>query len=242
MKILAVIPARYQSSRFPGKPLIDIFGKSMIQRVYENVQAANGIDKCVVATDDKRIEKHCLDLGLEVIMTSEKHSCGTERCAEVAAKLSGYDFVFNIQGDEPFLATEVLEQTTKQLDKSIEIASLYKLSTSEMEFHNASVIKVVLSDEQNALYFSRAPIPFFREGNFTSFNKHIGLYIYKSDVLQKIVSLPESSLEKTEMLEQLRWLANGYSIKMFATAHESNSVDTPEDYKQLLVKYSHLQK
>lgn len=245
MKFLALIPARYASSRFPGKPLADIHGKPMIRRVYERCAAVFGED-CYVATDDPRIEEAVRDFGGQVIMTSAAHRSGTDRCAEAldtAEKLTGraFDIVVNIQGDEPFIATEQLEQIRSCFDDpATQIATLVKPFTPEENIFNENSPKAVLSASGDALYFSRSAIPFLRgvpheewQGRHTYY-KHIGLYAYRSEVLREITKLPPSALEKAESLEQLRWLENGYRIRTAVTTLESHAIDTPEDLENIL--------
>lgn len=245
MTYLALIPARYASSRFPGKPLADIHGKPMIRRVYERCAAVFGAD-CYVATDDPRIEQTVKAFGGQVIMTSASHRSGTDRCAEAldtAERLTGrrFDVVVNIQGDEPFIATEQLEQIRGCFtDPSTQIATLVKPFTETESIFNENSPKVVLSDTGDALYFSRSAIPFLRgvpkeewQARHTYY-KHIGLYAYRSDVLRAVTRLAPSPLEKAESLEQLRWLENGYRIRTAVTTLESHAIDTPEDLRHVL--------
>jgi len=239
MKIAIIIPARYASSRFPGKPLAKIGGKSMIQRVYE--QALKTGNDVFVATDDERIENEVKQFGGKVIMTSEFNRSGTERCAETISKLpSGYKIVVNVQGDEPFISPEQIEKLIKVLrkDKEAQIATLIKKIENANELFDENIPKVVTDNKGYALYFSRHPIPFVRNvekknwlGNNT-FYKHIGLYAYRTETLLEITILPETNAEAAESLEQLRWLQNGYKIKTALTEIETISVDTPEDLKK----------
>ena len=256
MKILGIIPARYASSRFPGKPLIDIKGKTMIRRVYEQALKAKSLSEVIVATDDERIYKEVKGFGGNVVMTSTLHSNGTERCAEVANK-SEVDVVINIQGDEPFIHPEQIDLLASCFatpDKT-QVATLIKESPLNEDLQNPARIKVVVNKNQEAMYFSRHVIPFVRNSpHFTvqgfqsrmpanlpqddmaahlTFYKHIGIYGYRKDVLLEIVKLPESMLETAEALEQLRWLENDYKIKCALTEHDSFSIDTPEDLKGL---------
>ena len=241
MKILAIIPARYNSTRFPGKPLVDIGGKSMIQRVYEQTQKVRSFTKIIVATDDIRIEEHVKSFGGDVMMTSTEHQSGTDRCGEVVRKLTeNYDVVVNIQGDEPFIQPEQLEKLiTAFSNENTQIATLgFKLNDSEAIF-NPNIVKVVFSVSGNALYFSRNPIPFNRNSekenwiNTTSYYKHLGIYAFRSDILRKINTLEQSTLEKAESLEQLRWLENDFKIKVVETDIDTIGVDTPEDLARL---------
>lgn len=238
MKILGIIPSRYASTRFPGKPLVEIQGKSMIQRVYEQAKKASSLSEVLVATDDERISKHVIDFGGKVILTSSSHQSGTDRCAEVINKINdAYDVVINIQGDEPFINPEQINQLCACFDnQNTQIATLIKKITAD-ELFNENKPKVIKSVDDFAIYFSRHPIPFFRgveKENWLkehTYYKHIGIYGYTTETLKKITQLPLSLLEKAEGLEQLRWLENGYKIKVAETNLEANSVDTPEDLK-----------
>ena len=238
MKVLGVIPARYASSRFPGKPLVDIQGKTMIQRVYEQAMKAKSLSKVIVATDDERIFNHVKSFKGEVMMTSDVHQSGTDRCAEVINQLSSeaFDAVVNIQGDEPFINPSQIDSVVEVLKKEqFMIATLVKRVHTEGVIHNPNIVKAVFSSEGKALYFSRSPIPYLRNiptDEWLSkgeFYKHIGLYAYKSSVLKEIALLPPSRLEQLESLEQLRWLENGYAIGIAETDLETIGIDTPED-------------
>lgn len=242
MKILGIIPARFASSRFPGKPLADIGGKSMIQRVYEQALKAKSLSKVVVATDDPRILDHVISFGGDACMTSESHPSGTDRCFEALKKEGGvnkYDYVINIQGDEPFIDPEVIEQLSKLLDFKTEIATAVKKIADYESLFNPNVVKTVLSMRKQCLYFSRQTVPYVRGHEpetwleHADFYKHIGIYAYRSDVLEQISHIPTSILEDTEKLEQLRWLGFGYKIYATITDHESIGVDTPEDLEKL---------
>ena len=247
MKFLGIIPARYASTRFPGKPLADMLGKPMIQRVYEQVQHVT--DEICVATDDMRIEAAVKAFGGNVIMTSESHRSGTERCYEAFRQIGGdYDIIINIQGDEPFIQPEQIELLKKCFLKTpdTQIATLVKALNPTCDFQkdllNPNSPKVVINHNQEALYFSRSIIPYIRDKEQLKwleshiFYKHIGLYAYKAEVLKEIVRLPQSSLELAENLEQLRWLENGYKIKTEITQQETTGIDTPEDMKQALLR------
>lgn len=238
MKFLGLIPARYASTRFPGKPLAMLDGKMVIQRVYE--QVAGMVDDAYVATDDERIEQAVKDFGGKVVMTSSNHKSGTDRCYEACTKVEGnYNVVINIQGDEPFIQPSQIE-TVKHCfdDPTTEIATLVKPFASDApleQLENPNSPKVVVSQDGQALYFSRSVIPYLRGKERTewlkchTYYKHIGLYAYKVSVLREITSLPQSSLEIAESLEQLRWLENGYIIKVGVTQVETIGIDTPED-------------
>ena len=238
MKFIGIIPARYASTRFPGKPLELLGGKPMIQRVYEQVSGI--LDDAYVATDDERIELAVKEFGGKVVMTSVNHRSGTDRCYEAYTKVGqGYDVVVNIQGDEPFIQREQLE-TVKHCfeDPVTQIATLVKPFTVDdglIALENPNSPKVVISKDMHALYFSRSVIPYLR--NYPreewlsrhTFYKHIGLYAYRADILKEITSLSQSALEISESLEQLRWLENGYVIKVGVSEVETIGIDTPED-------------
>lgn len=244
MKILGIIPARYASTRFPGKPLTMINGKTMIQRVYEQSFKAELIDDVVVATDDQRIFDAVKSFGGNVMMTSSEHNSGTDRCCEIVAKIgSEYDAVVNIQGDEPFINPRQINQIASLISSDdSQIASLCKPIKDEEELFDNNVVKVVFDKNGRALYFSRQTIPFLRKVekdekswmNTRTFYKHIGIYAYKTDVLKNIAALPQSDLELAECLEQLRWIENSYTIKMGITEFESYSIDTPQDVEKCL--------
>ncbi len=242
MKILGIIPARFASSRFPGKPLADIGGKSMIQRVYEQALKAKSLNKVVVATDDARILNHVLAFGGDAYMTSENHPSGTDRCFEAFQKAGGaskYDYVINIQGDEPFIDPEIIDQLSKLLDFKTEVATAVKKIDNYETLFDPNVVKAVLTIRKQCLYFSRQTVPYVRGFepetwlDHADFYKHIGLYAYRSDVLEQISHLPISPLENTEKLEQLRWLGYGYKIYAIVTEYESFGIDTEEDLKKI---------
>ena len=244
MKFIGIIPARYASTRFPGKPLADMDGKPMIQRVYEQVIQA--VDEVCVATDDERIEAAVKAFGGKVVMTSDKHRSGTDRCFEAYQKIGkGFDVVINIQGDEPFIHPEQIE-TIKSCftDEQVQIATLVKHFLPDDDFEstlfNPNSPKVVVNKKMEAMYFSRSIIPYIRGKQYTewlpshTFYKHIGMYAYRADVLAEITALPQSTLELAESLEQLRWLENGYKIKVGITRQETIGIDTPEDLLKAL--------
>ncbi|MFT4544112.1 MAG: 3-deoxy-manno-octulosonate cytidylyltransferase (CMP-KDO synthetase) [Bacteroidia bacterium] len=229
-KIVGIIPSRYASTRFPGKPLVDIAGKSMIQRVYEQTSKASSLSDVIVATDDQRIFNHVQSFGGKVVLTSDKHESGTDRCAEVISNLEGVDVVINIQGDEPFIEPEQIDQLAACFDNpKTKIATLTKKLETEVDLLNNTVVKVDKSSTGQALNFSRKAFSSLE----TSY-KHIGIYAYRVDTLKIIAKLPQSQRELDEKLEQLRWLDNGFEIQLAETEHESNSVDTPEDLEALL--------
>ncbi|MEY3238125.1 MAG: hypothetical protein RI883_2226 [Bacteroidota bacterium] len=239
MKVIGIIPARYASSRFPGKPLIDLKGKSMIQRVYEGAKKSKRITEVIVATDDQRIFDEVIRFGGKVMMTNLDHPSGTDRCAEVANKFPEMDVVINVQGDEPLVDYRQLDQLIDSFENpATQIATLgnYKISNEDIE--NPNRIKIVVNHNNQALYFSRSAIPNTNHSNRTSdqypFLRHIGLYAYRADVLQKITSLEPTILEKTESLEQLRWLFYGFQIQVVITSIETPNIDVPEDVEKVL--------
>lgn len=241
MKFIGIIPARYASTRFPAKPLAVLGGKPVIQRVYEQVSGI--FDEAYVATDDERIEAAVKAFGGKVVMTSPNHKSGTDRCYEAFTKVGGgYDVVVNIQGDEPFIQPSQLEAVKACFeDPTTQIATLVKPFTTDDGFvalENVNSPKVVVNANMNALYFSRSIIPYQRNADKQdwlaghTYYKHIGLYAYRAEVLKEITSLPQSSLELAESLEQLRWLENGYTIKVGVTQAETIGIDTPEDLER----------
>ena len=241
MNFIAIIPARYASTRFPGKPLAKIKGKPMVQHVYEKAINSGLFQKVVVATDDNRIEKAVLRFGGEVAMTDKNHQSGTDRCGEVINNISkDFDVVVNIQGDEPFIhIAQLKELVTLFKSTPAQIGTLKKEIVSVEDLFNPNVVKVVSALDKKALYFSRNPIPFVRDSEQVDwikkqkFYKHLGLYGYRLDILKELVQLNASQLEMSENLEQLRWLENGYQIFVAETTYESIGVDTPEDLIRL---------
>lgn len=240
MKILGIIPARYASTRFPGKPLVDIYGKTMIQRVYEQSIKTKGLAHVVVATDDERIAEEVTNFGGQYVMTANTHQSGTDRCAEVAEKMPEYDIIINIQGDEPYISPEQIELlSTCFSDDKTQLATLIKEITTDEELFNVNIPKVVINAQKEALYFSRQTIPYLRNTEKENwlkahqFYKHIGIYGYRRDVLLALTKLKPSTLEITESLEQLRWLENGFTIKTKVTHLETIAIDTPEDLKKI---------
>lgn len=241
MKIIGIIPARYASTRFPGKPLVDIDGKSMIQRVYEQAKKSTSLSEVIVATDDMRIEQHVKDFKGNVVMTSDQHQSGTDRCFEAMEAFSvKTDVVINIQGDEPFIHPGQIDEIASCFQTpDVQLATLVKRIKSEEELFNINIPKVILNKNKEAIYFSRQTIPFLRGKkqeqwleNHT-FYKHIGIYAYQASVLREITRLKTTALENAEGLEQLRWIENGYKIKVELTDYESVAVDVPEDLKKL---------
>ena len=239
-KTLGIIPARYGSSRFPGKPLVEINGKPMIQRVYEQASKCPALQKVVVATDDERIKNAVENFGGNILMTSTHHNSGTERCGEVLEKLDEqFDIVINIQGDEPFLHPGQLELLVNCFSNpQTQIATLaIRLNDPELLF-NPNTPKVIFDKNQEAIYFSRHPIPFVRGVDKNDwlknhdYYKHIGIYAFRTSVLNEVNQLPVSSLEKAESLEQLRWLENGFKIQIAITENDTVTIDTPEDLER----------
>ena len=240
LRILGVIPARYASSRFPGKPLIDLKGKTMIQRVYEGVKQSTKLTEVIVATDDTRIEAEVIRFGGKVMMTSSEHPSGTDRCGEVARMYADYDVVINIQGDEPLVDYRQIDQLAASFENpTTNIATLGIKQVSMEDIQNSNRIKIVVDQAQNALYFSRSPIPNFANFkedplHFYPFYRHIGLYAFRSSTLQELVSLAPTLLEQIESLEQLRWLYYGYKIQVVETDIETPNIDVPEDLEKVL--------
>lgn len=241
MAKLGIIPARYASTRFPGKPLIDIAGKSMIQRVYEQACSARSLDKVVIATDDERIITEVKRFGGEYVLTRANHQSGTDRCAEVAQKITGFEVIINIQGDEPYIDPIQIDLLSSCFDDpDVKLATLIKKIQEREELFNSNIPKVVINTMGQAIYFSRQPIPFIRstaEENWAEahqFYKHIGIYGYTNEALLQITHLPPSSLELAESLEQLRWIENGYKIQTKITNLETIAVDTPEDLEKII--------
>ena len=238
MKFIGIIPARYESSRFPGKPLIDLKGKSMIQRVYEGAKKSEMLDEVIVATDDQRIVDEVENFGGKVVMTSTKHSTGSDRCGEIAKKVDT-DVIINIQGDEPLIDSKQLDQLCSAfLDSQVSIATL-GIKRSEEDANNPNRIKLVLNSNNDALYFSRSAIPNTNNSvpsgiNDFDFYRHIGVYGYKKETLLELINLEKTKLEQVESLEQLRWLYHGYSIRVVKTNIETPNIDVPEDVEKVL--------
>jgi 3-deoxy-manno-octulosonate cytidylyltransferase (CMP-KDO synthetase) len=243
MRFIAIIPARYASTRFPGKPLAEIGGKPMIQHVYERTNAY--FEYAVVATDDERIAEAVRAFGGDVVMTRTTHRSGTERCAEAlniaeASYATEFDVVVNVQGDEPFVSGDHLEKIKGAFDSAdVQIATLVKKFGEGEDIFNPNSPKVVVSADWRALYFSRSPIPYIRNAEQSDWQrtglyyKHIGLYAYRAHILREIVALPSGHLETAESLEQLRWLEHGYAITVRETTAETLAVDTPEDLERV---------
>lgn len=241
LKIAGIIPVRYASTRFPGKALIDIKGKTMIQRVLEQASKAKGLHQLVVATDDRRIFDHVHSLGYTVVFTNENHASGTDRCLEAMMQVcSDTDYVINIQGDEPFLNPEQIEELAAACDGIKSVITQVKACDRADELNLTGEVKVVCNLAGEAMYFSRAVIPSGKSGSIESWVKkykylrHVGLYAYKKEVLQTLGTLPISDLEELESLEQLRWLEAGIKIHCIETQFESHCIDTPEDLQRIV--------
>jgi len=232
-RVVVVIPARYGSTRLPGKPLVSLAGKSMIQRVYERARMAHRVDRVIVATDDERIVKAVEKFGGEARMTRPDHRTGTERVAEVAAHVEGGVFV-NVQGDEPLLDPVAVDTAVAALLEE-PVASIATVATpikTPADIMDPNVVKTVLDFDGNALYFSRAPIPWVRDTASkvqVRHLKHLGLYVFQRDALLEFPTLPQGDLERVEQLEQLRWMENGWKIRVAEVEHDAVSVDVPED-------------
>lgn len=245
MKVIGIIPARYASSRFPGKPLADIKGKSMIQRVYEQACKCPVLTEVIVATDHHKIADHVKSFG-QVVMTSAHHLSGTDRCREAISlinkgRYSAQDVVINIQGDEPFIHPQQIELLAEVFsDKQTTIGSLYKLIENSDELFDENTVKVIVNRHNRGIYFSRFPIPFFRDMpkdqwiHHASYYKHVGMYAYRISTLESIGTLKQGMLEKAESLEQLRWIENGIDICMKETNMQHYSIDTPDDLIKVL--------
>ncbi len=259
MKVVGIIPARYNSSRFKGKALADIFGKPMIQHVYERAKKARLLDNLIVATDDIRIYNTVINFGGKAVLT-KIHSSGTDRIAEAAGKIKA-DIIVNIQGDEPLISCRMIDSAVScfKKDKKAVMGTIKKEITSINEVHNPNIVKVITDKDNSAIYFSRLPIPFLRDENnsilppFTkggmgglidknkknapiphkTYYKHIGLYLYKRPFLLKFSKMKQTALEKKEKLEQLRALENGYKIKVYETDYDTIGVDTSEDLNRV---------
>jgi len=240
IKIIGIIPARFASTRFPGKPLAKIRGISMIERVYRQCTKASTLSSVFVATDDKTIFKHVKSFGGNVVMTSPVHQSGTDRCMEAIRIIEDKheelysDVIFNIQGDEPLIDPKVIDALAKAFrDPSVDIATVATAFSDSSSVQNPNTVKIVTDINQNALYFSRSPVPFFRNQapSPDQFLKHIGMYAYRKAILKQITGMPQSALEKTESLEQLRWLENGLKIKIIRCESEGLCVDVPDDIR-----------
>ena len=225
--------------------MVDIRGKSMVQRVYQQACATNGLNHVVVATDHQNIFDHVSEFGGNVCMTGEHHPSGTDRCREALEQLEeSYDFVVNIQGDEPFIDPRQIDELIQGLNPSVQIATQARIIDDHQKLSDPNCVKVIMNPDGNAIYFSRTPIPYLRNTPHNkwldqfNYYQHIGLYAYHSEVLQQITELPVSMLEKAEGLEQLRWLENAYSIKVLTTNFHADGIDTPEDLEKAISVHS----
>ena len=239
--ILGIIPARYGSSRFPGKPLIDILGKSMIQRVYEQAKKSSLLTDIVVATDDERIFKHVENFGGKVVYTKEDHPSGTDRCFEAFKKVGqSFDYIINIQGDEPFIDPTQIDLLCEVCKGTTELATLMIPVDSHEVLFDMGEVKITLNSNMEALYFSRMVIPFIKGKPQEEWHKHhqyyrhVGMYAYRADILEQVTKLKPSALELAESLEQLRWLENGFKVKCAITNFDSHCIDTPEDIEKVI--------
>lgn len=241
VRALGIIPARYGSTRFPGKPLIDIAGKTMIQRVYEQALKTD-LDTVIIATDDERIENEARRIGANVVMTAPHHQSGTDRCQQAYEIFDEpFDVVVNVQGDEPFIRPEQINQLIACFQQpGVQIATLVKKAAHSHELFDPNRVKVVKNSRNEALYFSRSPLPFQKDKpqeqwlSHYPYFIHIGLYAYRPHILHELAQLQPSPLEKSESLEQLRWLEHGYRIKLTETDLESDAIDHPDDLKKML--------
>lgn len=240
-QILGIIPARYASTRFPGKPLIDILGKSMIQRVYEQAKKSTLLADVYVATDDERIYNHVINFGGKAVYTKEDHPSGTDRSFEAFTKIEGnFDYVINIQGDEPFIDPSQLDLIAQTCDGTTELSTLIIPVDSHSVLFDMGEVKVTLNTNNEALYFSRMVIPFIKGKpqkewhQHFKYYRHVGMYAYRKDVLEAVTKLKPSSLENAESLEQLRWLENGFKVKCAITDFDSHCIDTPEDIEKVI--------
>jgi 3-deoxy-manno-octulosonate cytidylyltransferase (CMP-KDO synthetase) len=236
MKILSIIPARYNSTRLLGKPLVDILGKTMIQHVYEKAKQSKYLTGILIATDSEKIKRVVENFGGNAVKTSKEHLSGTDRIAEVA-KGADADIIVNIQGDEPLISPKTIDKVIEPFLRNNHILMTTVMTKlNEVDYNNPNVVKVVTDKNNNALYFSRSLIPYPRNKSKSIFYKHIGLYAYKKELLLRLAELPQSPLEQTESLEQLRVLENGYKIKCVYVEEDTISVDTKEDLKKVILK------
>ena len=234
MNVLAVIPARYASTRLPGKPLVPLGGKPMIQRVWERVRQAQSVSDVIIATDDERIRSAVQAFGGDVAMPRSDHRSGTERVAEAALARGDAEIIVNVQGDEPLIEPSAIDAAVEAVreDLEVSVATLAVPISKPADIMDPNVVKAVLDFDGNALYFSRAPIPWVRDRSgpvHAKHLKHLGLYVYRRAALLEFATFPQGDLERIEQLEQLRWLENGYRIRVAETEYDSVSVDVPED-------------
>jgi len=239
MKVAVIIPARYASTRLPGKPLIEVQGKPVIQWVYERAKSSKYAERVIVATDDRRIFDSVNNFGGEAVMTSAEHQSGSDRIAEVVKNNPDIEIAVNVQGDEPLISSESIDKAVECLisDGGADISTLIREITDKDEIFNPNLVKAVTTNDGRALYFSRAGIPYERQEGITRFYAHIGLYVYRREALLRMTNLPQSELEKAECLEQLRALQNGFIIRTAVVDYKPIGIDTPEDleeFKQLV--------
>lgn len=246
MKILGIIPARYASTRFPAKALVDIAGKPMVQRVYEQASKAKRLSKLIVATDHAKIKETVESFGGQAVMTSENHPTGTDRCFEaLTLQPEDYDYAINVQGDEPFIHPEGIDELAALLDGHAQLATLVTPFKNSDQLFNPNLMKVIFDKYKHAIYFSREVVPHLRGVDKSlwaekhTYYKHVCMYAYRADILAEITQLGQSDLEMAESLEQLRWIENGYKIKIGITDKESMSIDTPEDLQRALKAYGY---
>ncbi|WP_079710616.1 3-deoxy-manno-octulosonate cytidylyltransferase [Paraliobacillus ryukyuensis] len=233
MKTIVVIPARFGSTRFPGKPLASINGKPMVQWVYEEVKKCKEVDDVVIATDHEKIVKAVEEFNGKVVKTSDKHETGSDRIEEVTKYVEG-DLFINVQGDEPLIRHQLVDEIAKRSKANPDMVITARTPLfNENDIDDPNVVKVVTGQEDNALYFSRSRVPYNRSKNSITYYKHLGIYSYPKEILQTFVKLPSSTLEKLEVLEQLRLLENGYKIKAIETSYDAIGVDTPEDIEKV---------
>lgn len=245
MNILGIIPARYGSTRFPAKALAEIYGKPMVQHVYERARESQKLSEVIVATDHQEIFDAVSRFGGKAVMTRESHPSGTDRCYE-AYLLTGkiFDYIINIQGDEPFIKPEQINECANLLDGEVELATMVTKINNEDSLFSPNTVKVLFNKNNEAIYFSREALPYLRgvdKADYLkrhTFYKHVSIYAYRTDILKAITALQPSSLEEAEKLEQLRWLENGYKIKTGVTEHDSFGIDTEEDLKKAIQYFS----
>jgi len=248
--IVGIIPARFASTRLMGKPLANIGGKPLIQHTYESACKSKLIKKIIIAVDDEKVEQVCREFGANAILTPKKIETGSDRIAHVLQKIEDAEIIVNIQGDEPFISGKMIDQAIEPLlfDKNVNVSTLVKRIETVKELKSPDAVKVVFDYNNYAMYFSRAVIPFVRNAlskefaiEKTEYYKHIGLYVYRKEALLRFTNLKPTDLEKTEKLEQLRMLENGFKIKVVVTDIESIGVDTPKDLKRARAYYNWLQ-
>lgn len=244
-KIIAIIPARYASTRFPGKVLKKIGDKTILHMVWEQVKKSKRVDRVLIATDDERVSAEVINFGGEYEMTFMTHKSGTDRCAQVAQKFRDSSIIINVQADEPFIKPEMIDTLAERVDadKWVEVATLCAIIDPTDDAGDQNMVKLVKDKFSKVLYFSRALIPYLRDrtGSDTTRFRHIGIYAFRNNVLQYLTALPESPLEISEKLEQLRWMENGYSVYAYQTNYEGISIDTPEDLRRA-VEYFELKR